>query len=135
MSSANSQKSLNPRTTADWAIDGSLSGGLLLALAIVYVMNIGGLRDRKPVVAEPQVSTQEVPVVDHSPPLRIAVTTKEYDDLGHTLTQLGDRFSHFKVVSVNDLLNPQAFNDFRSEERRVGKECLRLCRSRWSPYH
>ena len=26
-------------------------------------------------------------------------------------------------------------NKFRSEERRVGKECLRLCRSRWSPYH
>ena len=25
--------------------------------------------------------------------------------------------------------------DTRSEERRVGKECLRLCRSRWSPYH
>ena len=25
--------------------------------------------------------------------------------------------------------------DRRSEERRVGKECLRLCRSRWSPYH
>ena len=23
----------------------------------------------------------------------------------------------------------------RSEERRVGKECLWLCRSRWSPYH
>ena len=22
-----------------------------------------------------------------------------------------------------------------SEERRVGKECERLCRSRWSPYH
>ena len=26
-------------------------------------------------------------------------------------------------------------DDVRSEERRVGKECLRLCRSRWSPYH
>ena len=26
-------------------------------------------------------------------------------------------------------------NGTRSEERRVGKECLRLCRSRWSPYH
>ena len=25
--------------------------------------------------------------------------------------------------------------EHRSEERRVGKECLRLCRSRWSPYH
>src|SRR6059036_4182839 len=26
-------------------------------------------------------------------------------------------------------------NARRSEERRVGKECRRLCRSRWSPYH
>ena len=23
----------------------------------------------------------------------------------------------------------------RSEERRVGKECTSVCRSRWSPYH
>ena len=23
----------------------------------------------------------------------------------------------------------------RSEERRVGKECQSVCRSRWSPYH
>ena len=23
----------------------------------------------------------------------------------------------------------------RSEERRAGKECLRLCRPRWSPFH
>ena len=27
--------------------------------------------------------------------------------------------------------NPAA----RSEERRVGKECVSTCRSRWSPYH
>ena len=32
------------------------------------------------------------------------------------------------VLSSND-------ENLRSEERRVGKECLRLCRSRWSPYH
>src|SRR3546814_20031611 len=25
--------------------------------------------------------------------------------------------------------------NFRSEERRVGKECVSTCRSRWSPYH
>src|SRR3546814_5249259 len=25
--------------------------------------------------------------------------------------------------------------DQRSEERRVGKECVSTCRSRWSPYH
>ena len=27
------------------------------------------------------------------------------------------------------------FNLSRSEERRVGKECASMCRSRWSPYH
>src|SRR3546814_5047181 len=26
-------------------------------------------------------------------------------------------------------------NTDRSEERRVGKECVSTCRSRWSPYH
>ena len=25
--------------------------------------------------------------------------------------------------------------EIRSEERRVGKECASMCRSRWSPYH
>src|SRR3546814_1245517 len=29
-------------------------------------------------------------------------------------------------------LKPQ---EQRSEERRVGKECVSTCRSRWSPYH
>src|SRR3546814_3579266 len=28
-----------------------------------------------------------------------------------------------------------ADNKYRSEERRVGKECVSTCRSRWSPYH
>src|SRR3546814_13166458 len=28
-----------------------------------------------------------------------------------------------------------ARDDARSEERRVGKECVSTCRSRWSPYH
>src|SRR3546814_18769050 len=27
------------------------------------------------------------------------------------------------------------FADERSEERRVGNECVSTCRSRWSPYH
>ena len=32
-------------------------------------------------------------------------------------------------------IDKQGVHISRSEERRVGKECLRLCRSRWSPYH
>src|SRR3546814_14768858 len=31
--------------------------------------------------------------------------------------------------------NPRQVSAFRSEERRVGKECVSTCRSRWSPYH
>src|SRR3546814_16579575 len=31
-----------------------------------------------------------------------------------------------------ELLQPR---ELRSEERRVGKECVSTCRSRWSPYH
>src|SRR3546814_2779567 len=29
----------------------------------------------------------------------------------------------------------RARSSHRSEERRVGKECVSTCRSRWSPYH
>src|SRR3546814_12832617 len=31
--------------------------------------------------------------------------------------------------------NLERIRTLRSEERRVGKECVSTCRSRWSPYH
>src|SRR3546814_1613446 len=34
-----------------------------------------------------------------------------------------------------DLRQRRADESERSEERRVGKECVSTCRSRWSPYH
>src|SRR3546814_11433538 len=37
------------------------------------------------------------------------------------------------VLPRNNLYNPVQVA--RSEERRVGKECVSTCRSRWSPYH
>ena len=43
----------------------------------------------------------------------------------------GRRASRDKVVRHDTWKSEES----RSEERRVGKECLRLCRSRWSPYH
>src|SRR3546814_3333750 len=38
---------------------------------------------------------------------------------------------------VRDVALPrhQRHTELRSEERRVGKECVSTCRSRWSPYH
>ena len=38
------------------------------------------------------------------------------------------------VMAMDDLRRATGL-DQRSEERRVGKECYALCRSRWSPYH
>ena len=38
-------------------------------------------------------------------------------------------------ITVSNALKIVEQLEHRSEERRVGKECLRLCRSRWSPYH
>src|SRR3546814_18553926 len=35
------------------------------------------------------------------------------------------------VAKIEESGTPQV----RSEERRVGKECVSTCRSRWSPYH
>src|SRR3546814_2264228 len=37
--------------------------------------------------------------------------------------------------AVGTLLPGVANVHTRSEERRVGKECVSTCRSRWSPYH
>src|SRR3546814_17398418 len=43
-----------------------------------------------------------------------------------------------KFVITNPMPSAVRFadaGDTRSEERRVGKECVRTCRYRWSPYH
>src|SRR3546814_4415876 len=37
-------------------------------------------------------------------------------------------------VSISTLFGKRSL-PMRSEERRVGKECVSKCRSRWSPYH
>src|SRR3546814_4985112 len=38
-------------------------------------------------------------------------------------------------LAQRKLCRPEALALRRSEERRVGKECVSTCRSRWSPYH
>src|SRR3546814_10629292 len=37
--------------------------------------------------------------------------------------------------STSTIPDPSTDSSTRSEERRVGKECVSTCRSRWSPYH
>ena len=49
-----------------------------------------------------------------------------------TYNQIGQR-KEAQAKTIQETMNNH--RNWRSEERRVGKECLRLCRSRWSPYH
>src|SRR3546814_11380822 len=53
--------------------------------------------------------------------------------IGHGLQPVGDML--FQRVTCIDLMsgNTDIHRSFRSEERRVGKECVSTCRSRWSP--
>ena len=46
----------------------------------------------------------------------------------------GDRVSKGSAILELEAASP-AVAAKRSEERRVGKECCLVCRSRWSPYH
>src|SRR3546814_15789251 len=56
---------------------------------------------------------------------------------GFDLLHLADHGAHGAASSAVGLLHrlPLRAAHPRSEERRVGKECVSTCRYRWSPYH
>ena len=77
-----------------------------------------------------------------------ALKSRNVDRLPFSLKILLENLLRFEdgvSVTKNDIdallkWNPKAQPNHeiaftRSEERRVGKECYALCRSRWSPYH
>ena len=53
------------------------------------------------------------------------------DDLGATMNECREVTEKYRTGRSAYLRIGQLFDELRSEERRVGKEC----RSRWSPYH
>src|SRR3546814_11091733 len=52
-----------------------------------------------------------------------------------TATARGSPLHHVSGSRTETRLIPHPLKHRRSEERRVGKECVSTCRSRWSPYH
>ena len=58
-------------------------------------------------------------------PVRQSERSARYTEAGR---ELGDRFDGITLLREDGSAT-------RSEERRVGKECIAVCRSRWSPYH
>src|SRR3546814_7885172 len=45
------------------------------------------------------------------------------------------RLRNIHIAALDQLGHLAVQQRQRSEERRVGKECVSTCRSRWSPYH
>jgi hypothetical protein len=74
-----------------------------------------------------------------------AATLLSLDALAHSLDTWRQRgrpgVAHLTQAGFNPMHDyrrmaaGEGYSSLRSEERRVGKECRRLCRSRWSPYH
>src|SRR3546814_18809408 len=98
--------------------------------------SVGAFIDRiQPVIFDPTVNPKMVNLtegIDHvaksSNNFYERVTQQEVEAFYDTFPDTGhdpEWGLNSKVVKV----------DGRSEERRVGKECVSTCRSRWSPYH
>src|SRR3546814_15518194 len=71
------------------------------------------------------------PVVTHSEPKSVSRETTFERDL-HAVRDRSE-LSAWLVRLCGQLSDDLTRK--RSEERRVGKECVSTCRSRWSPYH
>ena len=76
--------------------------------------------------------------------LSFRVSEEEYQQLQEKISESGKNQQEYILSCVleKQIVNTDGIKELipelkriRSEERRVGKECLRLCRSRWSPYH
>jgi hypothetical protein len=71
-----------------------------------------------------------------------ALTNGIWQD-GNIVTSSGEQWFSFTAATTSDHYIHATFGTltdlyvqlYRSEERRVGKECESECRSRWSPYH
>src|SRR3546814_13530964 len=93
---------------------------------------MGDLGCKAVLVAYRRAMQDEVPIVGlwHSGGARLAegvLSLHAVGEIFHIMTQASGRIPQISVV-----LGPAAG---RSEERRVGKECVSTCRSRWSPYY
>src|SRR3546814_13074183 len=67
----------------------------------------------------------------HCDPQRLTPAVLDrFDELGVRAIRTKD----FEILQHHGLFNDATRYD-RSEERRVGKECVSTCRSRWSPCH
>src|SRR3546814_6345869 len=81
------------------------------------------------------VQTCALPILLH-PRGILEPTGVEYDAVNDRLFVSSDALNNNAIHVINNWSTaPATPIVVRSEERRVGKECVSTCRSRWSPSH
>src|SRR3546814_11649634 len=85
------------------------------------------------VVACQQTAETTLPILGSREPVTKVVDGKTVTDtVYHSIAD-------FRLLNQDSVfIDNHTFDDgvyIRSEERRVGKECVSTCSSRWSPYH
>src|SRR3546814_14511406 len=71
--------------------------------------------------------------VELNPVPELSGVARAFDRLVPTLNRSAPRVREAAAENAHAFQAQLAF--IRSEERRVGKECVRTCRSRWAPSH
>src|SRR3546814_12736195 len=90
--------------------------------------------DDKLLAAEEALKNTKARIAQLKRDARKAATLQEQDGIQRELSELERKQRRLRqeIFAVEDEII--AKRD-RSEERRVGKECVSTCRSRWSPSH
>src|SRR3546814_21121644 len=98
-----------------------------MRLALAEQMG-GILHGTRTGLAEHRLVQRHQPVADIPEVIEIALLPRQ--------VQFGAEFRR-DIRGHGDAADPALVEEGgnRSEERRVGKECVSTCRSRWSPYH
>ena len=65
----------------------------------------------------------------------LVIEGHEVVDFGNKVYDSEDDYPDFAIPLARAVAIGEVKRGSRSEERRVGKECQSVCRSRWSPYH
>src|SRR3546814_5834982 len=119
------QKTAYERRISDWSSDVCSSDLDLIVVGDRLRVRPGEKVPVDGVVEEGRSALDESMVTGESMPV-----TKTVDDtvIGGTMNQSGALVIRADKIGRDTMLA-------RSEERRVGKECVSTCRSRWSPYN
>src|SRR3546814_16846691 len=134
------QRPLHPARPPLQGLAGDVHRPLRAAGAYLRQREATGLRrlPRRPDDrAEHQVD-HEAPVTRARPPLRLLLLPEPRLVSGTLEVSLGPRKAQLLLaLTLNGTLTVDDMMEmlWRSEERRVGKECVSTCRSRWAPTH